>query len=161
MARHETDREDLMREAVALCERVEIRLDTPPRVLVAGWRDDGRLSLYFDADPVYHFDAEGGLRRAFVAGHLYRSRGDTLSRLSRLRAEGESSLVRHDLNAAELQVFLDTMAAHLATLAQALDSSRFEVIRQIPPGANLPCRLSEALAGLDPSRLAAALIRRQ
>src|SRR5713226_9555672 len=113
MARYESDREDLMAEATALRERVELEVPGEAEHFVAGFRDDGRWSIYFGADPVYHFDANGGLRRAFVAGDLYRSQARTLARLIRTRTQSEVQLVRHDLDPDELEQFLSDMIARL------------------------------------------------
>src|SRR5438045_2175540 len=105
MARHEADREDLMAEAIALRERVELALPGEAEHTIAGFRDNGRFSLYFGTDPVFHLDADGALRRAFVGGDLYRSQAHTLARLTRQRTGGAVNLVRHDLDASQLEMF--------------------------------------------------------
>src|SRR4029077_15594660 len=102
MARHEAEREDLMGEAKALRERVEYSIDGQPEAIVAGFRPTGQWSLYFGSDPVYHFAADGALRRAFCGDELYRTQGTTLARLSRVRTAEEVQLVRHDLSPVEL-----------------------------------------------------------
>ena len=66
MARNEEDREDLMAEATALAERVELTVPQESDFVTAGFRRTGHLSLYFGQDPAYHFDEEGRLRRAAV-----------------------------------------------------------------------------------------------
>src|SRR5262245_3342321 len=106
MSRHESDREDLMAEATALRERIALQLGGETEHVVLGFRDNGGWSLYFGSDPVFHFDAAGGLRRAFVDGELYRSQGTTLARLTRTRTDREVQLVRHDLSQGELEEFL-------------------------------------------------------
>jgi hypothetical protein len=60
------DREDLLRDARALVPRVQIKatLGGQPVSLFAGFRGEA-LSLYYNADPVFHFNADGALRRAF------------------------------------------------------------------------------------------------
>ncbi|MEZ6044739.1 MAG: hypothetical protein R3C11_03990 [Planctomycetaceae bacterium] len=45
----------------------------------------GAAFLYLGPDPVYHFDAAGRLKRAYVEGLLYRTQESTLARLERLR----------------------------------------------------------------------------
>ncbi len=69
MARDESSREDLLREATALVERIELvphatdpliaASDLFDKHIVAGFRRDGALSVFFGEDPVYHFNAEG------------------------------------------------------------------------------------------------------
>jgi hypothetical protein len=85
MARTEADREDLMAEAVALVRRVELALPGQDEPLVCGFRRDGSFSVYVGQDPVFHFDSRLRLRRAYRGGKLYRTQGDTLAELTRVR----------------------------------------------------------------------------
>lgn len=134
MARNESDREDLMREATALTRRVELILTDIAEPIVVGFRDStGWASFYFGQDPVYTFDAEGRLRRAYVDGFLYRTQGTTLARLFRERTLEATHLLRHDLTADELQTFLDTMKQRLQRLDELLLTNRYEVVECIAP----------------------------
>src|SRR5262245_20290969 len=137
MARHETDREDLMAEATALRQRVELELPGVADHVVAGFRDSGVCSIYFGADPVFHFDADGALRRAFVAGDLYRSQGNTLARLTRTRADREVHLVRHDLDPAELAGFIAAMRSQLERLQDVLANDSARVVQEVPAESDL------------------------
>ncbi|MBS0261830.1 MAG: hypothetical protein JSS02_07720 [Planctomycetes bacterium] len=160
MARNEADREDLMAEATALRQRVELQLPGESEPVVAGIRDLGRWSVYFGPDPVYGFDAEGGLRRAYVGGFLYRSQQATLSRLKRVRTETTSELHRYDLTPAELQAFLRDMTLRLASFQSALQSGDFEVRQQIPADRNLvPDLLAALQVVLNAPHIAAPLKR--
>ena len=118
MAQNESDREDLMAEATALRRRVELQVPSETEHTIAGFRDDGRFSLYFGPDPVYHFDGEGGLRRAYLDGKLYRTQGTTLARLTRNRTEQATLLRRNDLSELELQEFLHAMRCRLQNLQE-------------------------------------------
>ena len=53
MARQEQEREDLLREAVALVERIEVQTAREQGTVVIGFRRDGAASVYFD-DPDGH-----------------------------------------------------------------------------------------------------------
>ena len=97
MARQESDRDDLMGEATALVRRAEWKPLSGVEAVVTGFRRDGSMSLYFGADPVYHFDETGRLKRAFLAGRLYRTQGTTLAELTRRREKTETHLIRRDL----------------------------------------------------------------
>ena len=66
MARNEADREDLMREAVALTERVELFVPGFEELITIGFRSNGAMSIFVGQDPVYQFDPSGRLRRAFA-----------------------------------------------------------------------------------------------
>ncbi len=149
MAANEHDREDLLREAVALVPRAELQVHGLPELLTAGFRSNRMLSLYFGQDPVYQFDAAGRLRRAFEAGLLYRTATSTLSRLQRVRAENSVTLLRHDLNPLELSEFRSRMQQILETLRVALENGGVTVVRCVPEGPDWTSLLLEALSGIN------------
>ena len=157
MARHESDREDLMREATALVRRVELLVPGEPEPVVCGFHGDRRLSIYFGGDPVYHFDEGGRLRRAFADGHLFRTQGTTLARLTRVRQPDQTELQRRDLHPDELAAFLHSARTRLERLETALASSAVQVVRRVPDSdAAVVGELRSALASLlqPPLRLA-------
>ena len=131
LARLERDREDLMRDATALVERVELVVVGECEPVVAGFHRDGRLSLYFGPDPVFHFDALGKLRRAFCDGDSFRSQGRTLARLRRARREHTTDLERHDLDESELERFLGKLRTRLRALELALGRDEVAILRQV------------------------------
>jgi hypothetical protein len=145
MARHEADREDLIREATALRRRVELRVPGEAESVVAGFRSDGSLSVYFGADPVYHFDPHGRLRRAFVGDRLYRTQGETLARLTRVRSETVTELRRHDLDPRELDEFVAAMRSRLRRLCDALADNTATVVRQVPAAEPIAADLREQI----------------
>lgn len=145
MARIETDREDLMREATGMRPRGEIRVPHSDTPVIAGFRSDDRCSVYFHPDRCYHFDADGRLRRAFVNGHLYRTQGQTLARLRRERTDTASTLLRHDLTADELTTFVDAMRQHVQQLIAQLRDGSAQILRVVPDDAEFPDQLTAAL----------------
>ncbi|MEZ6062613.1 MAG: hypothetical protein R3C19_19900 [Planctomycetaceae bacterium] len=145
MARHEADREDLVKEATAMVERAEIRCDSLAGPVTAGFRKDGRLSIYVDQDPVYQFDSAGLLRRAYVGGFLYRSEGGTLAELQRSRSDDRTTLVRRDLSAGELSRFRGDMHRTLQTVLNDLLDGSFKLQRQIPGDADIVTRVKDGL----------------
>lgn len=132
MARYESDREDLMRDATALKRRVELSIEGEPKNPIVGFGDQGFLSIYFDPDSVYHFDDAGRLRRAFVGGHLFRTQETTLARLTRVRTETETKLKRYDLSTGELDQFLETLKDRLQSLRGAIGRRKARIVKQIP-----------------------------
>jgi hypothetical protein len=132
MARTETDRDDLFAEAVALTRRWEGVVPACPVPIMAGFKVNGDVSIYFGPDRVYHCDAEGRFRRAFIDGLLYRTHGETLSRMRRDRSEAETSLLRSELSAIEAEAFRDEMVTHLAELRQALLNGELTALRRFP-----------------------------
>ncbi len=140
MARHESEREDLLAEATALVERVELELPGG-EVVVAGFRRDGSLSLFFGEDPVYQFNAHNELRRAYAGGLLYKAVRGKLVELRRERTAAETQLISRPLHEAESQALLADVTNRLAQLQTAVQSSRVQVLRQVPAGTDILGRL--------------------
>ena len=134
MARNESDRDDLLREATALRPRVEWHVPGEPDTVMAGLKRDGGLSIYFGSDPVYQFTARGQLRRAFVDGDLFRTQGTTLARLQRVRDDSATTLRRTDLSAQELESFLNDMEHRLAGLLHAHQAEQVIVVGLVADG---------------------------
>ncbi|QGQ25438.1 hypothetical protein F1728_23330 [Gimesia benthica] len=128
MALHEQDREDLMREAIALFPRAEFQVPRESEPVFWGQKRSGQFSFYLGGDPVYQFDEEGHLRRAYLDGHLYRTQGNTLARLTKVRTADSSTLERYDLTQAELEDVLDRMADRFTRLQTELEApDRFQL----------------------------------
>jgi hypothetical protein len=138
MARDESDREDLLREAVALTRRAEFLLGGDQQPTFIGFKRDGGLSIYLGADPVYQFNPAGQLRRAYCNGLLYRTQGTTLAELRRDRSAADRVvLIRRDLEVHELSAFLSKMTSRLHELQQQLSARSFQSMKLIPPDADL------------------------
>ena len=129
MARHEADREDMYAELASCPSRWELQIEGFPDFVLIGIRKDNRLSLFIGPDPVYHYDCNNQLKRAYVDGFLYRTQGTTLARLHRERSATETTLLRHDLDAEELQKFIDKMHSHLQAVINGLEQNLFEILR--------------------------------
>lgn len=159
MARQESDREDLMKEAIALVRRAEFRIAGIADTCVAGFRSNNAFSIYFGPDPTFHFDQTGRLRRAFVEDRIYRTQGNTLARLIRVHTSQQTELQRFDLPAGELADFLDQTQRRLQTLHAALLRRDVTIIAQIPSENDflpqLAATLQTILAG--PLELAPAI----
>jgi hypothetical protein len=167
MARNESDREDLMAEATSLIQRIEIQYSEIPAVL--GVNNLDWLFIYLGQDIMYRFDERGRLRRAFVAGTLYRTAGQTLSALIKQRTgvpgntdvANESYLLRRDLSVDELRAFQDDLRERLTVLAHDLNAPT--ILRQHPPEAEaLPRHLQQRVVQVleSPEFLAPAIVRR-
>jgi len=147
MAREETDREDLLREATALIERIELRVPHEVETVVAGFRRNGAASFFFGADPVYQFNTSGELRRAYVAGRLLKAEQGRLVQLTRERTADAVHLVRHELDATETADVLQRMSDRLAALRNALDGP-YEIVGQVPNDADVLTRVLRELTSL-------------
>ena len=90
------------------------------------------MSVFIGQDPVYQFDAEGRLRRAYAGGFLYRSQHQTLARLQRVRTVEETQLLRYDLNELEQTAFRDSMRITLQSLLMEIVQQAAAVVRSVP-----------------------------
>ncbi len=154
MARHEQDREDLMSEAKTLVARAEIDAPDFATGIVFGFRRDGGCSVYLSADEAYHFNSAGQLRRAYVAGRLYKAERGRLAALTRHRTATEVQLLRHDLTDDETAAFVDRAARQLQLLGETLEHQQFQVRQTVPPDAHVVSQLEAWLAELDAIRIA-------
>jgi hypothetical protein len=148
MSRHESDREDLLREATALIDRVELSIAGWDEPIVVGFRRDGSLSVFFGPDPVYQFNAAGELRRAYCKGLLYKAERGSLVSLRRERSDSQVALVRTELTAQQSTDFLNVARDRLTALATALDSESFTITGQVSTDANVVSRVQKWLAAL-------------
>src|SRR5690349_25155229 len=135
MARTEHDREDLLREATALVERAELQIAGCDEPVVAGFRRNGAFSCYFfGGDPVYQFNTAGELRRAFVAGLLYKAEDGRLIVLHRERDSSQTVLRRRTCDTVEQKALLAAAREHLQLLNVALQANRFKTTGEVPSG---------------------------
>jgi len=147
MARDETDRDDLLREAVALPRRAEFEFAHPDETIFLGFKRDGGLSIYLGADPVYQFNTSGQLRRAYRNRALYRTQGTTLAELNRDRSNDQKVVLhRRDLDETELKQFLNEMTQNLHELQQHLSARTYQNVTTVPDEVDL---VPEFLAALE------------
>ncbi len=157
--RIESDREDLLAEAVNLRERIELRVPGFEDAVTIGCNDLGHWSFYFGAEPMYRFDAEGRLRRAVRGGKLYRTQGASLAELTRVRLENETQLQRRDLSPNEVEGFLAEVRSHLQQLNLEYTAGRCKTLREVGENAEFTARLAAMLSrfNAEPITLAPAL----
>lgn len=155
MAREEQEREDLLREATALVERVELEAHGLQRPIVAGFRRDGAASFFFGQELVYQFNVAGELRRGFLNGKLYKAENGRLVELTRERTAESVNLVRHELTPLETAQFLGNAGAQLQKLHLLLTMGQFRVVGQAPSEGNVVDRVRDWLGRL-PEQLSIA-----
>lgn len=157
MARLESDREDILREATALVQRAELRVEGFAEPLVIGFRRRGEGSIYVGADPVYQFNSAGELRRGYVNGRLVKAERGQLVSLDRQRREHEVQLVRHTLSDNEVGTFLSGLQMNLATIRESLTRNNYELVGQVPDDIDVVNRIRNWLASLPTSVAVAAV----
>ena len=132
MARNESDREDLMKDATGLVHRIEFSHPQFEEHVIVGFKQNQHCSFYFGQDVVFQFDDQNGLRRAHFGGSLYRTQATTLAKLTRERTEAETFLMRKDLSSDELHSFIKEMRERLEVFRRLLVSEELHIEQQIP-----------------------------
>ncbi len=157
MARDESDREDLLREATALVERAEILLSNEPEPVIAGFRRDGSFSLFFGSERVVQFNSKGELRRGYFEGRLLKANQGRLSWLTRERTAGAVVLHSRELTPLESETVLQQAADMTQRLSSHLQQGTFTLVGQVPADGNIVPRIIAWQASLpQPIQIAAA-----
>jgi len=151
MAREEQPREDLLREAVTLVERAELKPADGSPSIVVGFRAGGEISFFMGEDPVYQFNRLQQLRRAFVDGQPIKAVAGQLVALERHRAEGQLTLIARPLLPSEQQQLLDHAQRQLEELGRMLASGQFQLVGQVPAEANVVRRTIDWLTQHGPA----------
>ena len=157
MARNSEPREDLLRDARALTPRMLLRVTFDGRdvELFAGFRGES-LSLYFDDEPVYHFNARGELRRAFIDGRIVKAEHARLVFLERELNE-RATILRPSGRSGELQAALVAdLTNRLQHCRAALRDSQYSLVGQEPKAGDPIERLTRWLASREEVTIAAS-----
>jgi hypothetical protein len=141
------DREDLLRDARALVPRVQIQATLGGRrvSLFAGFRG-AALSLYYNADPVFHFNAEGELRRAFLHGRLVKAEAGQLVAMERVFTPTAVELQAQAMSGEAQAALLADLTARLAELRDVLTAGDYTLDGQVPADSDAVDRLATWLA---------------
>ena len=131
MARQESDREDLIREATGLVDRVEYEVDFVEEPIVVGFRRDGSASFFFGQAQVYQFNSQNQLRRGYLNDKLVKAERGSLVTLTRHRTETEVQLVRHEMSSTEEAEYLNNAAATINNLKSSIEQNRISILREV------------------------------
>lgn len=146
MPRDESPREDLLAEATALVRRAELTGPEFPEPVVAGFWNDGGLSVYFGEDPVFRFDETGQLKRAFVEGIKYQVRDSTLVRLKQDRTSTDRvRLIRQRLTHVEARPFCQKIQELLTRLLVGLQEAQVTQGAAVPDDSDVVTELLDVL----------------
>ncbi len=170
MAIEESDREDLLGQAVQMPMRIVIEiaaLDSSTTTVIAepvanpdpvageeviaaiarlqifaGRRKTGGVSIYFDEDPVYQFTESGKLRRAFVSGKKYAAHLGKLCPITRSTQGGRVALEWQQLDDQQFVDFQELWSRYLLHLINAVSSGSYKIMGQAPENEGLPAWFS-------------------
>lgn len=158
MPRREHPREDLLREATAYVDRMELDLrDLGERAFV-GFRRSGAVSFYFgeDQDRVIQFNTRGELRRLYWRGAKYKADRGRLVRIMRPTPQRRVQLVAQSAETGETKLLLRHVERQLHELAQALDTENVTIRGEVCAGGQgVAARIRDWLqARANPIRVA-------
>jgi len=130
LAKQEIDREDILREATALVNRVELEVSgrADGDRIVFGFRECGSLAVYFGADPVYQFNATPALRRAYHHGCLLKAVDCQLVSMRRERQDGKLQLLSTSWDDEKTQEFIGQVSRDMFQLVGAIEAGEARVI---------------------------------
>jgi hypothetical protein len=146
VARVGQDREDLLRDARNLSPRVQLRANVGGRsaAVFAGFRGES-LSLYFGPEPVFHFNAAGELRRAFLSGRIVKAEAGRLFWMERVVGENEVELRTSAVPEDEQRTAFADLATRLADLRAAFARGEVVIEGQEPAEGDAIARLGRWL----------------
>lgn len=160
MAREEHDRENLLRDATAFVERIELAQsdDSPAsgHPIFIGFRESGAASVYFGTDPVYHFNSRSQLRRAFCDGLLLKAEHGRLVSLRRVRQADEVQLLRRELPHDEAAMILTGVRQRMQELKFVCDRKSFTIVGQMPEDIDVLTHVVDWLGQCDDVQIADA-----
>ena len=111
--------------------------------LLAGFRGDS-LSLYFGEDPVFHFNAAGELRRAFIDGRLVKADRGRLVFMEREQTD-QATILQHTASAGDEEAVTRELAARLRRCEAAMTALQFTLLGESPVGGDGVSRLLQWL----------------
>jgi hypothetical protein len=149
MARNESDREDLLREATALVERAEFQVADESEPVVAGFRRDGSFSLFFGGDQVVQFNSAGQVRRGYFDGKLLKADRGRLVWLTRERTPEAVVLHSRELTSDEASSTLLRCQGLVSRLVEALQGERYTIIGQVPADGDIVRRILQWNQSVD------------
>jgi hypothetical protein len=129
LAKQEVDREDILREATALVNRVELKVSgrAGGDHIVFGFRKCGSLAVYFGTEPVYQFNANQALRRAYHQGCLLKAVDCLLVSMRRERQDGTLQLLSTSWDAEKTREFVGQVRQDMSQLAEAIAAGEVQV----------------------------------
>jgi hypothetical protein len=154
MAREEHPKENLLRDATALVERLELRLDGVGDAILVGFRRDRSPSIYWTQAEVYQFSAANQLRRGFLVDRLIKAEEGRLFWLDRQRDGREIVLRRTPFTEVETADYRARFRKRAVALIQALEgidaaaeTSKI-IVGQVPADVPLVARCLQWLTAL-------------
>ncbi len=164
MAKDAHDREDLLRDATALPERIELVVLTDKEVgntlepfeqpVFCGFREGDAFSFYWGQDTVFQFNVAGELRRAYWQERMVATYQRQLHWLSPDSSSGRLRLARTAFSEQESERFLAMAAQYVAAVEEALAKETATVVGCFPVDADVAGKVLRCLQEIDVTDLA-------
>ena len=143
MAKQHQDKEDILREASALVNRIELEffLETGSQTsVVVGFRRSGAVSFFFGAEPVYQFNTQHAFRRGYYEDAMLKADQGKIVQLTRTRDGEQLILLRREYNDDQTKAFVAEMKQVLWNLHSVIQSQQYRIA-----GANVQHGTGEEL----------------
>ena len=132
----ETEASALLRAGAIYPRRIGLR-DPGGRLIFAGVKR-GAFSLYFDDEPIHHFDLDGRWQRAYVDGtHVRKALNQSVDLIGRSRVPEGIMLHRRAASRAEIDSFDDSIRAQAIDVCVGLSEGRYTVVPPPDPASAL------------------------
>lgn len=154
MSREESDREDLLREATAMPERIEVQLEDEPESWFAGFRRNGAFSLYAGPQRVFQFNTQGELRRGYRDGRLIKADGRQLIWMDRRREGERTVLVSRPFTPEETEGWLAEWKSLQRRLEAGWDNGSIRIVGAAPEADAVSERVRAWLRTTPPPAIA-------
>jgi len=130
----ETEAVCLLRTGALYPRRIGLR-DESGRMVFAGVKR-GAFSLYFDDEPIYHFDLDGRWQRAYIEGdHFRKSLDQSVDLIGRKREPEGLTLRRRSRSRMEIIALDDAIRATAIDVSERLGTGKYEILAP-PAGAD-------------------------
>jgi hypothetical protein len=151
MARQSHHREDLLRDATALSPRILLQavIQGQPCEVFAGFREPESLAIYFDDDPVYQFNSQGELRRAFVAGSIIKADKGQLMAWQRSETLDQTAMLSRRLNPEVTKELTNAMLSRFSELKASISNGNSKIVGQVPPDGDALDKLLKWLGKIE------------
>ena len=131
MSKQQQNKEDILREATALVNRIEIKFSekaVSEESVFVGFRRDGAVSFFFGAEPVYQFNTRHEFRRGYCKGAMLKAAKGKISQLTRVREGDQLVLLSRDYSGKQTAEFLEEMKHALLLLYKGIKGGQWNIL---------------------------------
>lgn len=131
MSKQQQNKEDILREATALVNRIEIKISqkaVSKESVFVGFRRDGAVSFFFGAEPVYQFNTRHEFRRGYCKGAMLKADNGKICNLTRVREGDQLVLLSRDYSDEQTAEFLEEMKHALLVLYKEIRGGQWSIL---------------------------------